>query len=369
MRQLILVDVVQFPQQVHEAALVLPRPLQQHMLVRPPEVVDQHPLERLGEERMERFPAAALVDHVIAVPRVAEAPQPVRVAVHSPSGLVGVQGRRVPRFPPDLLVPRQERLGRPPPQVGQAAGGDLGLQRGEPHISGLIDGQAKTVVEDRGERDDAIADGRARQRRRHARLDMLATARAPMPRDHVLDRLHTRVLGHVLDHAAAALPRGQHRPAALRAGLELLDFLGTVDPGRRPAMALVPVACPGLLAPAAPAAGPLGCGRLEVRRDRAAGCVRTGCVRIGCDRPAQLRDTGAGREHHRSGRVGTERHRPHRKCFGQHAAQRGIDDRSEFSLKRGIRAHLPGVPPPMSKRKSGCVRVERLQVSEELRFF
>ena len=144
-----------------------------------------------------------------------------------------MQRRGVPGIPGDLFVPRQQHFGRTPPQVNQAPGGDLHLQRREEDLPRLVDGQPQAVVKDRRHRHQPVADRRPRQGGADLRLDVLLAAGTPVTRNDVLDGLDGEIDRQILDDAFAETPRRRHGILAMRAMLQLPDVLASIDASGR----------------------------------------------------------------------------------------------------------------------------------------
>ena len=102
---LVLLDVFQVAQQVGQADL---SPAAHHRVVGTPEIGHQRAVERPAEELRQHGPTPLSIDQVVRAAGVAEAPQPMPLAVHAPARLVAVQHRRVQGFVLNLLVPGKQ---------------------------------------------------------------------------------------------------------------------------------------------------------------------------------------------------------------------------------------------------------------------
>ncbi len=165
-----------------------------------------------------------MVDQEKAQPFGGETPQPSGLAIHAPAGLVGVEHRRVQRFLVNGLVPRQENLRQPAPHVQQPARRDLEKQVEIEDLHDLRKRVAQHIVQPRAEDQHPVAQGRARQGRRHNRLDFLLASRTPVAVNGMLGDFRTDAFGYVFGVARAGLRAAVQRPAAVGTHLGAVCF-------------------------------------------------------------------------------------------------------------------------------------------------
>ena len=155
---------------------------------------------------------------------VAKGPQPVRLAVVPPTGLVAMQDGRVQRFLLNLFVPAVQQLLQPLPHLHQTAGSDLELQVKVEHLDDLRERVPQGVMQPRRERQHAIAQQAPRQSGGHWRLDLFAALRAPIAVDRMFGRLRLHVW-NVFGVADAGLREALEARAAVGAAIgAMLDL-------------------------------------------------------------------------------------------------------------------------------------------------
>ena len=256
---------------------------------------------------------------------VGKTPQPARLALHAPAGLIGVQMGRLLRLAADLFVPGLEHLRQPAPGVDQTARRQLGLQVIAKDVNDVVDGDAKPIVKPTGQRDQVMPERRAGQRIGHDRLDVLLALRAVVAMDHVLgdDRLDFR--GDVFDHARTCSPAALELSAATGTTLQTMGFL-LVDPLGRPAPTTrMPFASPRLLTP--PGRVGLGVDRPHARGRRRRWRLCSGLPLQPRDHCLLLGDALAGGQQREHDGFAALPAQPSSLCFGKRASQRSLDQR------------------------------------------
>lgn len=161
----------------------------------------------------------------------AEAPQPPRLALDPPPGLVGAQDAGVRAVAVDLLVPRSEHVGLPVQRLDQAAGRQFQLQVLVEAVHDLAEGDGQAVIQPGGQGLRPVAESALREGVRDRRSYLLPATRVPVPVDRVPAGLGRQVVGQVLDDPGAGPAGPVQRAAAVRAGRELMRLV-PVDAGR-----------------------------------------------------------------------------------------------------------------------------------------